>query len=249
MAYVNSYLPTSRIDLGVGIMEENNSIIFKATNNGLILIMNESDDFEKIYEQVKKKLNAAGRFFKGSSLTVKYKGRKLTEDEEEKLCRLMSEMTEAEIKSFEEDKDYDMKVPDKNFEVEENNEPVLYISSFYFKGIEEGITKFYKGTVRSGQLVSFDGNVVILGDVNPGAEIQATGNIIVMGYLRGIVHAGMDGNKEAIVAALNLQPVQLRIANIITRPPDGTENKGAIVPEIAYIKDEQVYIERFLPQR
>lgn len=230
-------------------MEESNSIIFKATNNGLILIMSESDDFEIIYNKVGKKLNAAGRFFKGSSLVVRYRGKKLTEEEEEKLCRLMTEKTEAEIKSFEEDKDYDMKMPGKIFEVEENNEHVPYYSSFYFKGIEEGITKFYKGTVRSGQLVSFNGNLVILGDVNPGAEVQAAGNIVVMGYLRGTVHAGMDGNKEAIIAALNLQPVQLRISNIITRPPDEAEHKGAIEPEIAYIKDEQVYIERLLPQR
>ncbi|NLC69587.1 MAG: septum site-determining protein MinC [Clostridiaceae bacterium] len=230
-------------------MEDNNNIVFKATNNGLILIMNESDDFEKIYGQVEKRLNAAGRFFKGSSLAVRYRGKKFTEDEEEKLRRLMEEKTEAEIKSFEEDKGYDVKIPDKNFEIEENDEPGQYFSSFYFRDIEEGITRFYKGTVRSGQLISFNGNVVILGDVNPGAEIQAAGNIIVLGYLRGIVHAGMDGNKEAVVVALNLQPVQLRIANIITRPPDGTENKGAIVPEIAYIKDDQVYIERLLPQR
>ena len=230
-------------------MEENKSIIFKATNNGLILIINEADDFEKIYRQVEKKLNAAGRFFKGASLVVKYRGKKLTQDEEEKLCRLMSEKTEAEITAFEEDKGYDAKMPEEDFEIGENNGAVSYTRSFYFRGIEEGITKFYKGTVRSGQLISFNGNLVILGDVNPGAEIQAAGNIIVMGFLRGIVHAGMDGNKEAIVAALNLQPVQLRIANIITRPPDETESKGAMAPEIAYIKDEQVYIERFLPQR
>ena len=59
-------------------MEDNNNIVFKATNNGLILIMNESDDFEKIYGQVEKRLNAAGRFFKGSSLAVRNRGKKFT---------------------------------------------------------------------------------------------------------------------------------------------------------------------------
>jgi septum site-determining protein MinC len=118
----------------------------------------------------------------------------------------------------------------------------------YYKGIEEGITRFHQGTVRSGQLVSFEGNIVVIGDVNPGAVIEATGNVIVMGNLRGIVHAGADGNKDAIIAALNLQPTQLRIADIITRPPDEKENRNTMIPEMAFVKDDMVYIERFLPQ-
>ena len=230
-------------------MDENNSIVFKATNNGLILLMKEDEDFEKIYDQVEKKLASAGRFFKGASLVVKYRGKTLSPDEAERISQLMSDITEAEILAFDEDTNHDPNVLENSFDIEENDQPVSYIKEYYFKGIEEGVTKFYRGTVRSGQLLNFNGNVVILGDVNPGAEVQATGNIIVMGTLRGTVHAGMDGNREAIVAALNLQPVQLRIASIITRPPDDTGVKGPMVPEIAYVKEDMVYIERFLPQR
>lgn len=76
----------------------------------------------------------------------------------------------------------------------------------------------------------------------------ATGNVIVMGSLRGMVHAGADGNKEAVVAALNLQPTQLRIADVITRSPDTKEARQALIPELATVKDDLVYIERFLPQ-
>lgn len=115
--------------------------------------------------------------------------------------------------------------------------------------MEEGITKFYRGTVRSGQLVNFDGNLVVVGDVNPGGEIIATGNVVIMGSLRGIVHAGANGNKEAIVVALNLQPTQLRIADVITRAPDEKDTGGQFTPELAYIKDDIVYIERYLPSR
>ena len=78
--------------------------------------------------------------------------------------------------------------------------------------------------------------------------MEATGNVIVMGSLRGIVHAGADGNKESVVAALNLQPTQLRIADVITRSPDVKENKTVLIPEMAFVKDDLVYIERFLPQ-
>ncbi|WP_418792595.1 septum site-determining protein MinC [Phosphitispora sp. TUW77] len=99
-------------------------------------------------------------------------------------------------------------------------------------------------TVRSGQSIRFDGNVVVMGDVNPGSEIVASGNIVVMGALRGVVHAGALGNKRATVAAFKLQPTQLRIANHITRAPDG-DYLTPEYPEIARIKDGVVVIEAY----
>jgi septum site-determining protein MinC len=70
-----------------------------------------------------------------------------------------------------------------------------------------------------------------------------------MGSLRGIVHAGYNGNKEAIVAALNLYPTQLRIADVITRSPDDKQAESQFIPEMAYIKDNFVYIDRYLPSK
>jgi len=225
-----------------------NGVTFKATVNDLILIMNEEDDFQSLYEQIEKKLDSSGKFFKGASISVKYRGRKLSEEEEKKIAELMISKTGVEVKSFEED----LSEPQKNQKDEPDEMPGrMRMKLLFFKGIHEGITKFYRGTVRSGQLVSFDGNLVVIGDVNPGAEVEATGNVIVIGSLRGIVHAGADGNKEAIVVALNLQPTQLRIADIITRSPDdeeGREARGSYIPEMAYVKNDMVYIERFLPQ-
>lgn len=101
-------------------------------------------------------------------------------------------------------------------------------------------------TLRAGQRIHFNGNVVILGDVNPGAEVVAAGNIIVMGSVRGVVHAGVEGNTQAVVMAFRLQPIQLRIANHITRPPDEEEFLTSY-PEIARIKDDVVTIEAFQP--
>jgi len=224
---------------------EESSITFKATANGLILIMKEEEDFETVFEQISKKLSAAGKFFKGASLDVKYRGKVLSEEEERLILELMEKKTGAKVKSLQ----LDTTEPEQVEAEHTNSMSSTYkVKNFFFKGINEGITKFYRGTVRSGQLISFDGNVVIIGDVNPGGEIEATGNVIVMGSLRGIVHAGADGNKEAIVAALNLQPTQLRIADIITRSPDEEETRSELIPELAYVKDDIVYIERFLPQ-
>jgi len=108
--------------------------------------------------------------------------------------------------------------------------------------ISDSNTALVRRTLRSGQKIHFDGNVVVVGDVNPGAEIIASGHIIVVGALRGVVHAGASGDERAAVLALKLQPTQLRIANHITRPPDG-EYDDSEQPEIAHIKDNVVTIE------
>ena len=99
---------------------------------------------------------------------------------------------------------------------------------------------FVPRTLRSGMRVEYEGHVIVLGDVNPGAEIVATGHVIVWGRLKGTVHAGAQGNAEAVVCALDLTPTQLRIAEVIaTAPP----RRGKPRPEIARLKDGQVVAE------
>lgn len=222
------------------------SVVFKGSLNCLTIIMKEEVEFDEILSQMEVKILSAGKFFKGAKLLVKYRGKKLSFAEEEKMFQLLQSKSGAKITGIEMDTEEPPKV-----EVEPVPQPhaKIRMSNFYFKGLEEGITKFYRGTVRSGQLINFDGNLVVVGDVNPGAELVATGNVVVMGSLRGIVHAGANGNKEAIVVALNLQPTQLRIADVITRAPDENDNGGQFVPELAYIKGDIVYIERYLPAR
>lgn len=98
-------------------------------------------------------------------------------------------------------------------------------------------------SIRSGQKTACPGNIVIVGDVNPGAEVIAGGNIVVMGCLRGMAHAGALGDEKAVISAYRLSPTQLRIADHITRPPDN-EVFAEKDPELASIKDGKVVIER-----
>ncbi|MDF2523087.1 MAG: septum site-determining protein MinC [Clostridiales bacterium] len=223
------------------------SVVFKGTVNGLTIIMKEEEAFETILADIESRVSTAGKFFKGAILDVKYRGKKLSKEEEQQIFKLLDGKSGATIKSLKEEKE-DIAIPKSN-SPKVNSGYKLKMRSYFFKGLDQGPTKFYRGTVRSGQLVSYDGNLVVIGDVNPGGEVVAAGNVIVMGSLRGIVHAGVDGNKEAIVAALSLQPTQLRIADVITRPPDEKESKSQFIPELAMIKDDVVYIERYLPQR
>ena len=83
------------------------------------------------------------------------------------------------------------------------------------KEIATSETKFYKGSLRSGQRIEFEGSVVIIGDVNDGAEIIAEDNIVVLGALRGMAHAGAKGNEQAIIAARIIDSLQIRIGSII----------------------------------
>ena len=100
--------------------------------------------------------------------------------------------------------------------------------------LPEDVAKWVKGPLRSGGRVAFDGNVVVLGDVNSGAEIVASGSIIVWGRLRGMVHAGAQGDETAVVCALELAPMQLRIASQIAISP---KKQGKSQPEVARLQD------------
>ena len=105
-------------------------------------------------------------------------------------------------------------------------------------GGEEAV--FVRRTLRSGNSIRFPGHVVVVGDVNPGAEIIAGGDILVWGRLRGTAHAGAAGNEAAIVCALELAPTQLRIAETISVAP---KQSGKPRPEMARLVDGQVVAE------
>ena len=89
------------------------------------------------------------------------------------------------------------------------------IKRAFEKEIAVSETKFHRGSLRSGQKLETEGSIVIIGDVNSGAEVIASDNIVVLGALRGLAHAGAKGNTQAIIAAGLLDTVQIRISNIV----------------------------------
>lgn len=115
------------------------------------------------------------------------------------------------------------------------------ITRSYKKDVGTSETLFHRGSLRSGQKMEVEGSIVVIGDVNSGAEVIAGDNIVVIGNLRGLAHAGAKGNKEAIIAASTLEAVQLRISNIV-REIDRDEED---VKEHAYIyvDNDQIVIE------
>jgi len=95
------------------------------------------------------------------------------------------------------------------------------------KGIDDEAALWVNKTLRSGTRIEYAGHVVVFGDVNVGAEVIAGGSIIIWGRLRGVVHAGAQGNREAVVCALDLSPMQLRIAGEIAVPPERSDKPQA----------------------
>ena len=106
---------------------------------------------------------------------------------------------------------------------------------FSVEDLGEETALFLNRTLRSGTRIEFAGHVVVLGDVNPGAEIVAEGNVMIWGRLRGMVHAGAKGNKNAVICALDLSPTQLRIAEEVSAALKAQDNPS---PEIVRINSD-----------
>ena len=133
------------------------------------------------------------------------------------------------------------------FDEEDDDEETLELK----KEAEKLPTLYIKKTIRSGQSITSDGNLVIIGDVNPGAEIIAKGDITVWGVLGGIAHAGREGNTQARIRALKMNAIQLRIADIFARRPDGVntpfvQKTSEFVPEEAKIFRKNIIINKLM---
>ena len=206
-------------------MNNENYVIFKGTKDGITVLLNEEAEYDQIKAQLEKKVAEASKFFDGVKTSIAFKGHDLTEEQEGELLNIISEKTSMNI-TF----------------VKTQSEEAAHLTALLSQEIQQhNITRFHKGSVRSGQSIEFDGSVVIIGDVNPGGVVKSSGNIIVLGQLKGIAHAGCNGMTDAFVAAIYMAPVQLRITDIITRFPE--ENKKGPKPsEYAYIEDGQIYV-------
>ncbi len=210
----------------------NNSIILKGRNDRLEIYLNKDVDFSFIEDNLIHKLNLSNGFFEGSNLAVEFIGRNLEIQEEDKLLWIL-EQNNINV----------------SYLVSNNNSSATNHKTEKYL-LDEGITKFHKGSLRSGTSLDFHGNIVILGDINPGASIKASGNIVVLGYLNGNAWAGSKDSREAFIASLNMNPIQLRIGDLIARDGKtdvlGTNRiKKANDLEIAFIKDEKIIIEHF----
>ena len=204
------------------------SIMIKGNKDGInaVINMDKFADFEEMLEALIAKLSVGKQFYKGATLTI-------TTDLKHINDRQMSKLKDS---LFDE-----IMIKDCIFADKEEKENKL------FQGVYEGRTKFLRKAVRSGQCVSYQGNIVIIGDINHGGEVIADGNIIVFGCIKGRVFAGHNGNEKAIITSFSLEPEVLSIAGIMTISPDDFEKPS--YPEVAKLKDGSIIVEPYLPNK
>ena len=169
-----------------------NHVIIKGKNDRLVIALNPDVDFLDICDILKTKILEAKNFIGNSRMAIEFSGRALTNEEENKLIGIITENSNIVISYI------FSKRTDSEEEMDlENINPL----------IEEGKTHFFRGTLRSGSKIESDGNVVVLGDVNPSSIIKARGNVIVLGHLNGTVYAGLGGDDRAFIGAIYFNPL------------------------------------------
>lgn len=180
----------------------------------------EQAEQKEIIQELKKKMTELKKLYQEDTTPIFVTGKVFKNKEMEQIQETIQKVIEVEVK-FDSPKILGLHGIKRSFS----------------KEIATSETKFHRGSLRSGQKIEFDGSLVILGDVNAGAEVLASENIVVLGILRGMAHAGAKGNKEAIIAAASIESAQIRIANIVKEIEK--EELDEEIKTCAYVNEEK----------
>ena len=188
----------------------NSTVMIKGNKSGIVLVLEEKPDFDSLKKDIAEKFQETAKFLGNANMAISFEGRELSTEEQREILRIIESNSDLKIAC----------IVNKDEKQEE----------IFKKSLQENLIElnsnsgqFYKGNLRSGQVLEVETSVIVIGDVNVGAKVVSKGNIIVIGNLKGNAFAGAGGNKDAFVLALGMQPIQIRIADFIARAPDKTE--------------------------
>lgn len=161
------------------------------------------------------------------------------------------ENSDSELEHFAEYEEFNKELEDANNISAEEEEKLRKELEAKLQLTEKLPTLYIQRTLRSGQTLTADGNIVIIGDVNPGSEIKAVGDVTVWGILGGIAHAGIEGNQFAKIRALKMNAIQLRISDVFARRPDSAnipyiQKTDTFVPEEASVEGNHIIIQKMI---
>jgi len=206
-------------------MMKTQNVTIKGTKDGLLLRLDDTCSFFDLLKEVEEKLFPHSQLMDDShevSVRIHTGNRLLTKEQEQQLRELIS--------------------PEKNLIIASIESNVILKEELNRIRTEKGFTVVTK-IVRSGQILEITGDLLLIGDVNPGGKVMASGNIFILGRLKGMAHAGMNGNEEAVICAATMTPTQLRIADYFGQSLD--RNKINDESECAYLNQEkQLVIDR-----
>ncbi|HZG16688.1 MAG TPA: septum site-determining protein MinC [Candidatus Bathyarchaeia archaeon] len=200
-----------------------NKVTIKGTKDGLVFYMDDTCSFDDLVADLREKIEHSHQQILTGPLvrvSIKLGKRYCSAEQQEQLTEIIRQKGNLVIHTIDAD--------------------VITKEEAFAERLKTSF-KIQTHTVRSGQVLEFDGDVLLLGDVNPGGTVRSTGSIYVIGNLRGIAHAGTNGDQEVIIAAASMQPTQLRIAEVISRPgEEWAEVTGAT--EFAYLQEGKMLV-------
>ncbi|THF83800.1 septum site-determining protein MinC [Cohnella fermenti] len=202
-------------------MSVKSAVTIKGTKEGLIFLLDDECEFAALLDELNAKLDKHEQQLTGPMVHVfvKLGARRLEDEDIEKIRSVIRRQGNFLVQSIE-------SAP----EADKQKDAPLGLQTL-------------TGIIRSGQVVRHDGHLLFIGDVNPGGAIYSTGDIFVMGALRGMAHAGCEGNETSIIAASLMTPTQLRIAEVISRPPEEWASAEPWM-EYAYLRNGAMEIDK-----
>ena len=200
------------------------AISISIKKNQVMIRVDENSEQKEIMSDLKKKILELKNLYKEDKTPILITGKILKNKEMDEIQNFIKKFIDVQI-------DFD-------------SPKVLGLHSIkktFYKEVATSETKFHKGSLRSGQRLEYEGSLVIIGDVNAGAEVVAGENIVILGTLRGLAHAGAKGNKDAVIEASEIEAVQIRIADKVKeiKKEEGEIHK---VKTSAYIDDKDELI-------
>ena len=188
------------------------SVVIKGCKSGMTVILNPDTPFEQLLEDVGKKFKESEKFWGSAQMTLTLEGRELTPIEELQVTDAITANSQIEILCL------------------------LDTDANRIARCEKALTgQFYKGNLSRGDLLESDASIVIIGDVERGARVSARGNIVVLGTLAGSAHAGAAGSEDAVITALEMSPMHLRIADLTakTRSQGKKMGRGPMIASVS----------------
>lgn len=204
-------------------------VMIKSNRYGLVVYMDPDVPYKEILEDIKLKFSESSKFFEGAHMAISFEGRALTKVQETEIIETISELANVHI----------VCIFDNNEKTERIYQNVVRRS---LEDLPRREGQFYRGTLKKRQVLESEKSIIVLGDVEYGASVISKGNIVVLGSIRGNVHAGASGNKNAFVVALAMKPQSLRIADVSDQEIYVRKSERAEA-RIAWLQDERILID------
>ncbi len=220
-------------------------VTIKGVKDGLLITLNAEEELSAVTAELAARIDEKGDFFQGALVTLDVGTRPLRRDELgtvkallERRGMALQALTSDSNTALDSALALDLRVNGPAAPAAASDD----LDTLPFRSEEDGTEGvMIRRTLRSGRTITSAGHVVVVGAVTPGAEIVAAGDVVIWGRLRGRVHAGVDGDENAVICALDMQPTQLRIAGYIVTSPKEKRRKPK--PEFAAVREGQIVVD------